>query len=120
MTHRSVGTTPAVRRGLDLSQPGAIEHVAATRSHRGEIILFTSDAAMGGWAFHFVLTLRRVGYEHWFILADSDATCEALHEQWRQMEVQHAEPPLACARCRGAQRSSATWYHSSPTRSPIA
>ena len=42
--HRSVGITPALRRGIDLAQPGAIEHVAASRSHRGEIILFTSDA----------------------------------------------------------------------------
>ena len=44
MLHRSVGITPPLRRGIDLAQPGAIEHVAASRSHRGEIILFTSDA----------------------------------------------------------------------------
>ena len=44
MSHRSVGITPALRRGIDLAQPGAIEHVAASRSHRGEIMLFTSDA----------------------------------------------------------------------------
>jgi len=52
---------------------------------------------MPGWASHFVLTLRRVGYEHWLLLADADVTCDALHERWRPMETQHAEAPLSCA-----------------------
>jgi len=94
---RSVGITRPLRRGLDLAQTGAVEQVVASRSHRGEIILFTSDANMPGWAFHFVLTLRRVGYEHWLLLADADATCDALHERWRPMETQHTEAPLSCA-----------------------
>ena len=40
------------------------------RSYRGEIIMFTADANMAGWGFHWVNQLRKGGYEHWVMLAD--------------------------------------------------
>ena len=96
--YRSVGSLSPLRRGLDLSSSdAAIAQLVASRSFRGETILFTSDGSMGGWAFHFVHQLRRVGYEHWFILADTDATCNELHRMWRPMEERYAEVPLSCA-----------------------
>lgn len=96
MSHHSLGVLSPLRRGLDLSEPAALAELARTRSFRGQTILFTSDANMGGWSYHFVLTLRRMGYEHWFILADASSTCDKLHEGWRPME-RHAESPLSCA-----------------------
>ena len=65
------------------------------RSYRGEIIMFTADANMAGWGFHWVNQLRKGGYEHWVMLADR--------------------------RVRGIGRLGAAWRHSlradpSPTR----
>ena len=64
-----------------MAQKGAARQVAAARSYRGEIMLFTSDAGMAGWSFHFVHQMRAQGYEHWLILADKKKSCIGIHEQ---------------------------------------
>ncbi len=67
------------------------------RSYRNEIIMFTSDSQMGGWAYHWVHQMRRMGYEHWLILADKEPTCATLQAGWEPMVRNHAELPLSCA-----------------------
>ena len=68
--YRSVGKLEPLTKVFDMAERGVPRKVAAQRSYRGEIMLFTSDASMAGWSFHFVAQLRARGYEHWLILAD--------------------------------------------------
>ena len=68
--YRSVGKLEPLAKVFDMAERGVPRKVAAQRSYRGEIMLFTSDASMAGWSFHFVSQLRARGYEHWLILAD--------------------------------------------------
>jgi hypothetical protein len=68
--YRSVGKLAPLTKVFDMAERGVPRKVAAQRSYRGEIMLFTSDASMAGWSFHFVSQLRARGYEHWLILAD--------------------------------------------------
>jgi len=68
--YHSVGKLEPLSKVFDMAERGAPRKVAAQRSYRGEVILFTSDASMAGWSFHFVTQLRARGYEHWLILAD--------------------------------------------------
>ena len=68
--YRSVGKLEPLSKVFDMAERGVPRKVAAQRSYRGEIMLFTSDASMAGWSFHFVSQLRARGYEHWLILAD--------------------------------------------------
>ena len=59
-------------------------------------MLFTSDASMAGWSFHFVHQLRAQGYEHWLILADKKKSCVGIHSQWEKVERAHGDQPLSC------------------------
>ena len=68
--YHSVGKLEPLTKVFDMAERGVPRKVAAQRSYRGEIMLFTSDASMAGWSFHFVSQLRARGCEHWLILAD--------------------------------------------------
>lgn len=87
---------PLPREALDLSAPGVPAAVARTRGWRNEIILFTADSHMSGWAFHFVTQLRSRRLENWVILSDGPNSCESMHLQWDQMVKAHGEQPLSC------------------------
>ena len=70
---------------VDLDAPGEFRRVAQLRSWKREIILFTADANMAGWGYHWVAQLRKMGYEHWVMLADAEPTCTSINEQWEPM-----------------------------------
>ena len=97
-TFRSVGKLGHLAgTPLDLAQPGSVERLVQTRSHRGEIIMFIGTPTMAGWTFNFVNQLRGAGYEHWFILSDTGASCSRLGEMWAPLQAPpHNEPPLSC------------------------
>ena len=107
-TYWSVGKLKALPHAMDIDGPGVIGQVARTRSYKGEVILFTADAGMAGWGYHWVYQLRRMGYEHWVMLADVQKTCESIHEQWEPMERVHNELPLSCV-WSSAPRAHAGW-----------
>ena len=67
------------------------------RSWKREIILFTADANMAGWGYHWVAQLRKMGYEHWVMLADAEPTCTSINEPWEPMVRAFAEERLSCA-----------------------
>ena len=94
--HWSVGKLHALPRAVDIAAPGMAAHVAHHRSYRREMIMFTSDHQMGGWAYHWVRQMRRWGYEHWMILGDQESTCETLSNGWRPMVDRYSEEPLSC------------------------
>ncbi|KAL1507134.1 hypothetical protein AB1Y20_007987 [Prymnesium parvum] len=97
MAFRSVGRlAPLPRAALDMAAPGVARQVAETRSYRKELILFTADAEMAGWGFHFVRQLRARGYEHWLILSDGGENCDAMHRKWELVQAATDEPPLSC------------------------
>ena len=81
-TFRSVGKLGHLAGTLDLAEPGSVERLVQTRSHRGEIIMFIGTPTMAGWTFNFVNQLRGAGYEHWFILSDTGESCRRLDEMW--------------------------------------
>ena len=101
----SVGKLRALPAAVDIAGPGMAQHVADLRSYRKEIIMFTSDNQMGGWAYHWVNQMRRWGYEHHFILGDAPETCATLSKGWAPMVAKHQEEPLSCV------WSSFPWGH---------
>ena len=96
LDYRSVGKLKPLTKVLDMADRGVPRKVAAARSYRGEIMLFTSDAGMAGWSFHFVHQMRAQGYEHWLILADKKKSCIGIHEQWSAVERKHGDQALSC------------------------
>ena len=92
----SVGKLRALPKTVDIARPGMARHVARRRSYKGEIIMFTSDNQMGGWAYHWVNQMRIQGYEHWLILADEKSTCGVLQDGWAPMVTKFGEEPLSC------------------------
>lgn len=94
--YTSLGTIGPLPSVVDIAAPGMARHVAQTRSYKGELIMFTSDSQMGGWAYHWVHQMRRMGYEHWMILADQAKTCDTLQEGWKPMMSGYQEELLSC------------------------
>ena len=94
--YQSVGKLSPLTDVFDMAERGVPRKVAMQRSYRGEIMLFTSDASMAGWSFHFVTQLRARGYEHWLILADKKKSCRGIHSQWEAIERKHGDQPLSC------------------------
>lgn len=84
------------RRALDVAQPGAARQIVATRSYRSEIIIFTAEASMAGWGFHWVKQLRGRGYEHWLILSDGAENCRGMHKKWERVQAATSNEPLSC------------------------
>ena len=95
-THWSVGKLHALPSVVDIAAPGMAAHVAQRRSYNREMIMFTSDNQMGGWAYHWVNQMRKWGYEHWLILGDEEATCHTLSNGWKPMVDKYHEEPLSC------------------------
>ena len=59
--------------------------------------MFIGTPTMAGWTFNFVNQLRGAGYEHWFMLSDTAASCSRLGEMWAPLQAPpHNEPPLSC------------------------
>lgn len=104
-SHWSVGKLQALPKAVDIAAPGMARHVVERRSYRNEIILFTSDHQMGGWAYHWVQQMRQWGYEHHFILGDNPGTCETLSKGWEPMVERYGEERLSCV------WSSFPWGH---------
>ena len=73
--YHSVGKLRALPKSVDIALPGNARHVVEHRSFNREIIMFTSDHQMIGWAAHWVNQMRQRGYEHWMILGDKPETC---------------------------------------------
>ena len=95
--YASVGRVRPLPTAVDLDAPGEFRRVAQLRSWKREIILFTADANMAGWGYHWVAQLRKMGYEHWVMLADAEPTCTSINEQWEPMVRAFAEERLSCA-----------------------
>ena len=95
--YASVGRVRPLPTAVDLDAPGEFRRVAQLRSWKREIILFTADANMVGWGYHWVAQLRKMGYEHWVMLADAEPTCTSINEQWEPMVRAFAEERLSCA-----------------------
>ena len=98
--YRSVGKLRALEGVLDIAQPGNARRIVQQRSYKRELIMFTSDHQMGGWAYHWVNQMRQRGYEHWLILGDKASTCSVLMQGWAPMVSQFGELPLSCAAAR--------------------
>ena len=94
--YKSTGKLRALPEPVDVALPGMAEHVVARRSYKSELIMFTSDHQMIGWAGHWVNQMRQRGYEHWLILGDQESTCHTLQKNWRPMVERYAEEPLSC------------------------
>ena len=92
----STGKLRALPQPVDIALPGMAEQVVAHRSYKSELIMFTSDHQMIGWAGHWVNQMRQRGYEHWLILGDQESTCHTLQKNWRPMVERYAEEPLSC------------------------
>lgn len=92
----SKGVLRPLPESIDLTKPLMTERLAQSRSYKGEIIIFESDAQMRGWAYHWVNQMRQLEYEHWVILTDGNKTCSALHDGWRPMTQRYGEEALSC------------------------
>ncbi|KAL1525165.1 hypothetical protein AB1Y20_020036 [Prymnesium parvum] len=113
----SVGWLRPLGRPVDVAEAAMADRLVARRSFQQEIILFESDAQMKGWAYHWVHQMRRMGYEHWTILTDGNATCQALHAGWRPMVDAHGEEDLSCV-WSSFPRTHAGWAQWAPKAGP--
>ena len=52
---------------VDVAQPGALAAALRARAFRGELILFSFDFCGISEALSLLLTLRRIGFEHFLI-----------------------------------------------------
>jgi hypothetical protein len=93
----SVGKLRPLTRVVDVAAPGMARYVVQRRSYKKEIIMFTSDHQMIGWAGHWVNQMRKRGYEHWLILGDKESTCHTLQKDWKPMVERFGEEALSCA-----------------------
>ena len=93
----SVGKLRPLTRVVDVAAPGMARYVVQRRSYKKEIIMFTSDHQMIGWAGHWVNQMRKRGYEHWLILGDKESTCHTLQKGWKPMVERFGEEALSCA-----------------------
>ena len=90
---------------LDLGRlaPSALNAAVRKRAFRGELILFSFDFCGISEALSLVLTLRRIGFEHFAPMSDGPETCEALRQ---------------AATARGISPLWPCWYSSWPRDHP--
>ena len=105
----------ALPKPVDVALPGMAKHVVEHRSYKRELIMFTSDHQMIGWAGHWVNQMRRKGYEHWLILGDRESTCHTLQANWQPMVQRYGEEPLSCV-WSSYPRSHPGWQQWKPLR----
>ena len=90
---------------LDLGRlaPSALNAAVRKRAFRGELILFSFDFCGISEALSLVLTLRRIGFEHFAPMSDGPETCEAMRQ---------------AATARGISPLWPCWYSSWPRDHP--
>jgi hypothetical protein len=59
----------------DASLPGVLQRAARVRSHKRELIIFTSDYGLAHYALNLILNLKRLGYGHYLMIGFNEEAC---------------------------------------------